>query len=90
MGLILLFVGAGYFFTDIFTRLGVNPGVAPLGAAAALLATGWLIRAPNCGCHPQPPALIVLVHRGRRVSFLSAAGDAASPARVQALARGLP
>ena len=52
--------------------------------------TGWLIRAPNCGCHPQPPALIVLVHRGRRVSFLSAAGDAASPARVRALARGLP
>ena len=52
--------------------------------------TGWLIRAPNCGCHPQPPALIVLVRRGARVSFLSAAGDAASPRRVRALARGLP
>jgi len=51
---------------------------------------GWLIRAPNCGCHPQPPALIVLVRRGARVSFLSAAGDAASPGRVRALARGLP
>jgi hypothetical protein len=52
--------------------------------------TGWLIRAPVCGCHPQPPTLIVLVRRGTRVSFLSAAGDAASPRRVRALARGLP
>jgi cytochrome d ubiquinol oxidase subunit II len=42
--LILLFVGAGYWTTDIFSRLGVNPGVAPVGAAGALLAAGWCIR----------------------------------------------
>lgn len=44
VGLVLLFVVAGYFATDIFTRLGVNPGVAPVGAAAALLSVGWFIR----------------------------------------------
>jgi cytochrome d ubiquinol oxidase subunit II len=44
VALILLFVGAGYWATDIFTRLGVNPGVAPVGAAGALLAAGWCIR----------------------------------------------
>jgi len=30
--------------TDMFTRLGINPGPVPLGAGAALLAAGWLIR----------------------------------------------
>jgi cytochrome d ubiquinol oxidase subunit II len=44
VGLVLLFVVGGYFATDIFTRLGVNPGVAPVGAAAALLSVGWFIR----------------------------------------------
>jgi cytochrome d ubiquinol oxidase subunit II len=33
----------GYFSTDMFTKLGVNPGVVPIGAALALLASGWLI-----------------------------------------------
>lgn len=49
VGLVLLFVIAGYFTTDIFTRLGVNPGVAPVGAAAALLAVGWFIRQRQSG-----------------------------------------
>ncbi len=47
--LVLLFVGAGYFATDIFERLGVNPGVAPVGAGAALLAAGWFVRAKHSG-----------------------------------------
>jgi hypothetical protein len=51
---------------------------------------GWLIRAPDCGCRPTPPTLIVLVRRGPRVSFLSAAGEAATPRRVRTLATGLP
>jgi cytochrome d ubiquinol oxidase subunit II len=43
--LVLLFVAAGYFATDMFTQqLGVNPGPIPIGAGVALLATGWLIR----------------------------------------------
>lgn len=47
--LVLAFVVFGYFATDIFGRLGVNPGVAPVGAAAALLASGWFIRARRSG-----------------------------------------
>jgi cytochrome d ubiquinol oxidase subunit II len=41
--LVFLFVIAGYFATDMFTRLGVNPGVVPIAAGAALLSAGWFI-----------------------------------------------
>jgi len=41
---VFVFVFLGYFTTDMFTRLGINPGPVPLGAGAALLAAGWLIR----------------------------------------------
>jgi len=37
-------VGLGYFYTDMFARLGVNPGVIPLAAGAAMLSAGWFIR----------------------------------------------
>lgn len=47
--LVVLFVVAGYFATDIFSRLGVNPGVAPVGAAAALLSVGWFVRVRHTG-----------------------------------------
>ncbi|MCC7448495.1 MAG: cytochrome d ubiquinol oxidase subunit II [Anaerolineae bacterium] len=46
---IVLFVVASYATTDVFARLGVNPGVAPLGAVAALLAMGWFIRERHHG-----------------------------------------
>lgn len=49
VGLVLLFVAGGYIFTDIFTRLGVNPGVAPVGAAAALLSAGWFLKNNRSG-----------------------------------------
>jgi cytochrome d ubiquinol oxidase subunit II len=42
--MVFAFVIAGYFATDMFTGLGINPGPVPLGAGAALLAAGWLIR----------------------------------------------
>jgi cytochrome d ubiquinol oxidase subunit II len=42
--LVFLYVIAGYFATDMFTRLGVNPGVVPVGAGVALLLAGWFIR----------------------------------------------
>ncbi len=42
--LVFLFVFIGYFTTDVFVRLGVDPGVAPLGAGAALLSAGWFIK----------------------------------------------
>ncbi len=41
--LVFLYVIAGYFATDMFTRLGVNPGVVPIAAGAALLSSGWFV-----------------------------------------------
>jgi len=42
--LVAIFVVGGYVATDMFSRLGLNPGPVPLGAGAALLAVGWFIR----------------------------------------------
>ncbi|MCL4302570.1 MAG: cytochrome d ubiquinol oxidase subunit II [Anaerolineae bacterium] len=47
--LVFLFVVAGYFMTDAFTRLGVDPGIIPLSAGAALLAAGWFIHRQRTG-----------------------------------------
>jgi cytochrome d ubiquinol oxidase subunit II len=47
--LTVLFAIATYFATDIFTRLGINPGLIPVGAVAALLASGFLIRSAREG-----------------------------------------
>jgi cytochrome d ubiquinol oxidase subunit II len=46
---IVLFVVWSYSETDVFVRLGVNPGVAAVGAAASLLAIGWFVRAGHYG-----------------------------------------
>ncbi|MCA9732559.1 MAG: cytochrome d ubiquinol oxidase subunit II [Deferribacteres bacterium] len=42
--LIFIFTIYGYFETDMFTRLGVDPGVVPILAGVAILLSGWLIR----------------------------------------------
>jgi cytochrome d ubiquinol oxidase subunit II len=42
--LVLAFVIASYLATDMFVRMGINPGTIPLGAGIALLASGWFIR----------------------------------------------
>ncbi len=47
--LVLGFVVAGYFATDMFTRLGTNPGIAPLLAGIALLLSGWFLRQNKAG-----------------------------------------
>ncbi|MEI6045631.1 MAG: cytochrome d ubiquinol oxidase subunit II [Chloroflexota bacterium] len=47
--LVVGFVAGGYLATDIFTRLGVNPGIAPVGAAAALLSVGWFLKIRRSG-----------------------------------------
>ncbi|HET9979836.1 MAG TPA: cytochrome d ubiquinol oxidase subunit II [Ktedonobacterales bacterium] len=47
--LMAAYVITGYYATDLFGRLGVDPGIAPLGAGAALLAAGWLVRARSTG-----------------------------------------
>jgi len=44
------FAVAGYFATDMFSKeIGVNPGPVPIGAVAALLASGWFIRNRRSG-----------------------------------------
>ena len=47
--LVFAFVIAGYFATDMFTRLGVNPGISPLLAGVALLLSGWFIKKDRAG-----------------------------------------
>jgi cytochrome d ubiquinol oxidase subunit II len=42
--LVAIYAVLGYFATDMFTRLGVNPGPVPIGAVVAILAVGWFIR----------------------------------------------
>jgi cytochrome d ubiquinol oxidase subunit II len=44
-----LTVLATYFATDIFQRLGVNPGISALGAGVAFLAGGWFINQKRFG-----------------------------------------
>lgn len=46
---VLAFVVAGYFATDMFPLLGIDPGLVPIGAGAALLACGWFIRNRHYG-----------------------------------------
>lgn len=40
---VVSFVIATYFFTDILQVLGVNPGFVPIAAIISLLAVGWLV-----------------------------------------------
>ena len=47
--LVLLFVILGYFLTDAFTRLGINPGIIPLSAGAALLTAGYFVHTQRYG-----------------------------------------
>ncbi len=47
--LVTAFTVGGYFVTDMYTRLGLLPGLVPLGAALASLAAGWSVRARRAG-----------------------------------------
>jgi len=40
---------ATYFYTDILTKLGINPGAVPIFAVAAVLVVGWFIRQKRDG-----------------------------------------
>ncbi len=48
---VLLFVAlaASYLATDMYTKLGVNPGVIPILGGAALLSAGWFVRRRHDG-----------------------------------------
>ena len=58
--IILLYVVAAYFASDIFTRLGINPGISAVAAAAALLAAGWFARNRRHGWGFLMTALTIL------------------------------
>ncbi|MGD9898795.1 MAG: cytochrome d ubiquinol oxidase subunit II [Calditrichaceae bacterium] len=47
--ILFVFVIMGYFETDMFTRLGINPGVSPVIAGAALLFSYWFLKNDNGG-----------------------------------------
>jgi len=44
-----VFVVAMYFFTDVLTQLGINPGPIPIGAVLALLGAGYFIYTRRSG-----------------------------------------
>ena len=47
--LLFLTVGIGYFTTDMFARLGVNPGIVPVGAGVSILLAGYFNRREQDG-----------------------------------------
>jgi cytochrome d ubiquinol oxidase subunit II len=47
--LVLLFAAGTYLWTDVYARLGLNPGLVPLLALGALLSAGWLIHIERMG-----------------------------------------
>jgi cytochrome d ubiquinol oxidase subunit II len=47
--LLIAMVAATYFATDVFKPLRIVPGIAVLGAAAAILLTGWFLHARRDG-----------------------------------------
>lgn len=49
VGLLFLVVVFGYFQSDVFARLGVNPGAAPIMAGLAAVGSGWLITEKRFG-----------------------------------------
>ena len=46
---LLAFLAATYFYTDISTKLGIDPGPIPIGGAAAILVAGYFIRRQRDG-----------------------------------------
>lgn len=47
--LLLVTLAASYVFTDMYSKLGVNPGVLPVTGGAAILASGWFLRRERDG-----------------------------------------
>jgi cytochrome bd ubiquinol oxidase subunit II len=49
VALVFLLVVASYFATDIFQKLGINPGISAIGAGVALLIVGYFLQAKQNG-----------------------------------------
>jgi cytochrome d ubiquinol oxidase subunit II len=46
---VILLTVATYFYTDVLSKLGVNPGITPIVSLLALLATGYFIKGKREG-----------------------------------------
>jgi len=49
VALLVVFVVASYFETDVVSQLGINPGIIPFIAAAAVLLVGYFLRVARNG-----------------------------------------
>jgi len=49
IGFLMAFTITTYIFTDIYQRLGVNPGPVPISAVLAMLAAGWFVSQKQSG-----------------------------------------
>jgi cytochrome bd ubiquinol oxidase subunit II len=47
--ILVVFTVANYLSTDLLSRLGVNPGIIPIGAVLTLVISGWFIREKRDG-----------------------------------------
>ncbi len=45
----LILAAANYLYIDIFTKVGVNPGIIPIATGAALLSVGYFVRERQYG-----------------------------------------
>ena len=62
--------------------IGSSPTIAPLQSQDR---AGWMITPAGCACHMAQPALVGLVSRGPRVSWLEVNGPQATAAALKAL-----
>lgn len=58
---LVAFIVASYFATDVVQRLGINPGPVPIGAALALLGAGYFIYVRRSGWAFFLAALTILL-----------------------------
>jgi cytochrome d ubiquinol oxidase subunit II len=49
VGISVVLAVANYAYLDLFTRIGVNPGVLPIATGAALLSVGYFVRKQQYG-----------------------------------------
>ena len=57
---LVAFIVASYFATDVVQHLGINPGPVPIGAALSLLGAGYFIHARRSGWAFSLAALAIL------------------------------
>jgi cytochrome d ubiquinol oxidase subunit II len=49
VGISVVLAVANYAYLDLFTRIGVNPGVLPIATGVALLSVGYFVRKQQYG-----------------------------------------